>query len=125
MKTIKTDYSTPYFGMIKPKNDVSKTMDWEAVTKFIEENEEALHTISAGLAEDYKHTSTPIWDCQMGLYPKELVEGLPRDPYFASYWATPCIEVVFKSGVKVAFEMWKEGHEPKSYFGISLSGGRI
>lgn len=89
----------------------SKQVDWDKVKEFVESNKENLESVTVGLAEDWSYTSGEVWNSKEGYIPKENTYV-----YASSKWATPAMDVEYKSGASETLEVWINGDNSDSYF---------
>jgi hypothetical protein len=95
-----------------------RQIDWDKLRQFIEENKAALQSVSAGLAEDWGHTSGEVWNSDTGYIKLE-----DTYVYGSSFWATPAVELTYKEdGRTEMVECWKLGDNPKDYFSPDVWG---
>lgn len=121
LKTIQTTNRSFFDTDPIAQRSLFKTMDWDIVKEYIENNKDNIHLVEAGLAEDFLYTSCVIFDCLKGFYTVEEVGEQFGKPFFSSNWATPCFRVHYHNTLEIAFESWKEGYAPDDYFGEKLS----
>ena len=92
------------FSLLGSKSMVGngKSLDWNGVKSFIEENKDLITSVHGGLSEDWSCTCDEIWNIEEGFIEDNNV-------WSSSRWATPAIEVEYKDGTTKVYEMYVDG----------------
>ena len=100
-----------------PQND-ARQLDWQKLAVLIQDNQDVMTQVEAGLAEDWLNTHGTIWDNCHGYhrYPNDNREFDDTVFWAASTWATPAIVVTFHNEISRAFSCYRAGNDPDFHY---------
>lgn len=101
-----------HVGQERPLNIIPqyRQLNWDLALAFIQSDRKNIHSVYAGLGEDWVGTAACIYKEERYL-PYEEIEAMT-----GSDWATPVILVTYKNGQQQAMECWMYGSNPCGYF---------